>query len=213
MSARMQLDKGSVERAILYALLGGALILSPMGGKFVIALAQYYLKKWWDEGGPYIPPENDPAQVRQSIYKLKRNDYINWKYNKSKNIVTLDLTPKGRKLFEHIKFADVSILPPRDWDRQWRFLLFDIPEKSRNLRNTLRDKVKSMGFFQFQKSVWIYPLECENEIRYICEFLGATAFTMMFTAKIENDKILRRYFVKQGVLPRKYLDLKKRYII
>lgn len=213
MSARIQLDKKSTERYILYALLGGALIISPMGGKFVLALAQYYLKKWWDEGGPYIPPENDPAQVRQSIYKLKRNSYIKWKYNKRKKTIVLNLTPKGKKLFAHTKFDDISITPPEAWDKQWRFFMFDIPEKSRSFRNGLRGKLKSMGFFQFQKSVWIHPFECEAEIRYLCEFLGVTAFTMMFTAKIDNDKILRRYFVKRGILPRKYLDLKKRYII
>jgi hypothetical protein len=207
----MRIKQKSVEKAILIGLIAGALVLSPMGGRVVIALAKYYVKKWWEEGGPYIPPENDPNQVRRSIYKLKRNNYINWRFDKNKNTIKLELTEKGRKLFGPMKFDDVSIAPQKNWDKEWRFFMFDIPEKSRSLRDALRKKLKQLGFFRFQQSVWIYPYECERELRYICEFLSATAFTMMFTVGIDNDKILRRYFVKNGILPKKYLDLQAKY--
>ena len=208
---KIALTSESVERAVLFTLVGGAIVLSPMGGKVVIALARYYLKKWWDEGGPYILPEKDPAQVRQSIYKLKRNDYISWKYNKRKNVITLELTSKGRRIFQESgeakNITNITISAPKQWDGQWRFFLFDIPEKRRNFRDILRDRLKSLGFFQFQKSVWIHPFECEKELRYICEYLGITPYTIMFTAKIDKDRILRRYFLREGVLLRRHLNL------
>lgn len=61
--------------------------------------------------------------------------------------------------------------------------------------------------FQFQKSVWIHPFECGKELRCVCEYLKITPYTMMFTAKIENDRILRRYFLREGVLLRHHLSL------
>lgn len=210
MSGKMKLDKNSVEIAILIALVGGAVIISPMGGKVVIALARYYIKKWWDKGGPYVPPENDPEQIRQSIYRLKRNDYIKWKYNKEKKQVILELTKKGKKYFDNSKLEDITISVPDKWDAKWRFVFFDIPEKRRSFRDVLRSKLKSLGFFQFQKSVWVYPFECEGEVRYLCEYFGVTPYTMTFTAKIGNDRILRRYFLKEGVLLRRHLSLRDR---
>ena len=78
--------------------------------------------------------------------------------------------------------------------------VFDIPEKLRTMRDALRDKLKRLGFFQFQKSVWIYPFECEEEMDYICEFFGAKHFTLMFTGKIHNDHLLRKYFIGEGTL-------------
>lgn len=212
MPARMKIDKNSVEKAILIALLAGAIVISPMGGRVVIGLAAYYLKKWWEKGGPYVPPEKDPEKVRESIYKLKRNEYINWQYDNKKNIVTLELTEKGRKVFGKVQFDDLTISPSKEWDKKWRFLVFDIPEKRKTLRDILRAKLKAIGFFQFQKSVWIYPFECEKEISYVCEYLGATSFTMMFTAAIGNDKILRKYFYDRGILPKKYLYFRDKYI-
>lgn len=200
MANRMRLEKNSIERAILIALVAGAVIISPMGSKVVLALARYYIKKWWEKGGPYIPPEKDPNQVRDSIYRLKKHDYVQWKYSRKKKIVMLELTKKGRKVFGQQKFSELRVSRPRGWDGRWRFVLFDIPEKSKSLREAFREKIKNMGFFQFQKSVWLYPYECEGEVRYVSEYLGVMPFVMTFTAKIDNDTILRKYFLDQGVL-------------
>ncbi len=207
MPARMILNKNSIEKAILFGLVGGAVILSPMGSKVVIALVRYYVKKWWEEGGPYVPPESDAEQVRQSIYKLKRNHYVRWRFDKKENVARIELTPKGQKVFGKAKLDDITVIKKDKWDGQWRFFLFDVPEKRRSLRDVLRSKLKNLGFFQFQKSVWIYPFECERELRYVCEFLGITPYTMMFAAKIDNDRILRRYFLREGVLLRRHLSL------
>lgn len=206
----MHLSKNSIERAILIALLGGALLISPMGGKVVVALAQYYFKKWWEKGGPYIPPENDPEKVRDSLYKLKRNAYINWQFDEKRNLLKLELTPKGKEALKRVKLGgleDISIPHPKDWDGQWRFLFFDIPEKRRGARDILRAKLKSLGFFRFQKSVWIFPFEYEKEIDVICEYLDLAPYVMSFTVKIKTDRILRRYFLKQGILLRRDLSL------
>ncbi|MFY9457964.1 MAG: hypothetical protein WAP23_03505 [Candidatus Spechtbacterales bacterium] len=207
MSSRMRINKDSIEAAILVAALGQVSIFAPIGGAVVLALTKHFVKKWWEEGGPYIPPETDPEQVRESIYKLKRNDYIQWRINKKANKTVVELTKKGQKAFAHATFANITIDRKGDWDGQWRFFLFDIPEKRRKMRDILRARVKSLGFFQFQKSVWIYPFECEKEIRYVCEYLEATPYTMLFTAKIDNDRILRRYFLRERVLLRRHLNL------
>jgi hypothetical protein len=205
-------DRKKIENAVLYTLLAGSLVISPMGGYVVVGLAKYYFKKRWNKDGPYIPPERDPEQIRESLYNLKRKNYINWRYNKRKNIIQLQLTGKGKKLFGRAKFNEIAIPKPDQWDKKWRFFLFDVPEKSKSFREALREKLKALGFFPFQKSVWIYPFECENEMRYICEYMGIAQFTMTFTAEVENDHILRKFFYDKGVLPRKYLDLRNRFI-
>lgn len=203
----MIISKNSVEAAILVAALGQVSIFAPIGGAVVLALAKHFVKKWWEEGGEYVPPETDPEQVRESIYKLKRNDYIRWRIDKKANKTVLELTKKGQEAFAHASFSNITIEHPVHWDGQWRFFLFDIPEKRRKTRDILRARVKSLGFFQFQKSAWIYPFECEKELRYICEYLEVTPYTMLFIAKIDNDRILRRYFMRKGILSRQHLSL------
>jgi len=74
MRKRRWRDLSKTEQAILIALIGSAVVLNPMGGRVVVNIAKYYLKKWWDKGGPYIPPEKDPERVRNSLYYLKQNN-------------------------------------------------------------------------------------------------------------------------------------------
>jgi len=208
MRKRRWRDLSKTEQAILTALIGSAIVLNPMGGRVVVNIAKYYLKKWWDKGGPYIPPEKDPERVRNSLYYLKRNKYVYWKHDKKKGEVMLAMTDKGKELFSTKASPDnFEIVRPEKWDSQWRFILFDVPEKMRKSRDLFRYYLKNMGFFRFQRSVWIHPFACEKEVQYLSEFLEMTKYIIMFTAKINNDRVLRRYFLRAGILLRRDLSL------
>lgn len=162
----------------------------------------YALVKLWHESSQWTPPlpeESDPQKVRKSLYRLTKNKYIKIK-KISERKFKFELTGKGRKLLGKYNFADFKMKPRRAWDANWRMFVFDVPEKRRIVRDVLRDKLKKLGFFQFQKSVWIYPHECDEEMNYVCEFLGAQSYTLMFTGKIHNDQLLRKYFIREGIL-------------
>jgi len=45
----------------------------------------------------------------------------------------------------------------RKWDKKWRFVIFDIQEVNKNVREGLRNKLKELGFGMIQKSVFISP--------------------------------------------------------
>ena len=80
------------------------------------------------------------------------------------------------------------------WDGKWRILMFDIPEKEKGAREALRNKIKELGLIQFQKSVWLYPYPCENEIDFIAEYYQIGKYINLITVKIESDKPLRAQF-------------------
>jgi phenylacetic acid degradation operon negative regulatory protein len=73
------------------------------------------------------------------------------------------LTSQGdNKLKQDIPFFKFS---QKDWDGYWRTVIFDINEKDRKTRDSLRWKLKSFGFRQWQKSVYISPFSIEKEMR------------------------------------------------
>ena len=51
----------------------------------------------------------------------------------------------------------------RCWDRQWRLVLFDLPNAQSTLRNRLRNQLRRLGFGWLQNSVWISPDPLETE--------------------------------------------------
>ena len=169
----------------------------------------YALVKLWRESqewDPPLPPESNPQKVRASLYRLKKNEYIRIKQI-AKCKFKFELTKKGRKLLDRYNFMELGINPERSWDGQWRMFVFDVPEKYKSTRDALRNKLKKLGFFQFQKSVWIFPHECEKEMNYLCEFLYVQPYTLVFTGKIHDDQLLKKYFLREGILTKN--DLKR----
>ena len=80
------------------------------------------------------------------------------------------------------------------WDKKWRLIMFDIPESKKSAREALRNKLKDLGFIQFQRSIWLYPYSCKDEIDFITEYFSVAKYINLITVKIEDDKPLRAKF-------------------
>ena len=202
----MKIKPSTITKGLLLAAIGGFVVAVP-GAVFAIAPVVKLLHdaQMYEPPPAAPPPESDPAKVRRSLYRLEKNKYITVK-QVGKRKFKLELTKKGKKLLDQYNFLEYQIKPRHRWDGQWRIFVFDIPEKKRTLRNTLRDKLKKEGFFLFQRSVWIYPFECEEEMRYICEFLQVMPYTLTFTGKIHSDVLLRKHFLHKGIFTKADLE-------
>jgi len=67
------------------------------------------------------------------------------------------LTPYGKKFLRKLLLFKKQLLPPAPWDKKWRILVFDIPEKRKRERRLLRYELSALGFKKMQKSVWLTP--------------------------------------------------------
>lgn len=189
----------TVVKGVLLALAGGIVLVAPGAAIPLGALAKLLCEAQYSAPPYKAPEESDPERVRQSIYRLRKNEYLKIK-SLGRNKFKFELTKKGRKLLAQYNFSDFRIEPKGSWDRQWRMFIFDIPERKKPLRESLRRKLKDLGFFRFQKSVWIYPFECEEEMRLVCEFLEIQPYTITFTGKIHDDRLLRKHFAYKRIL-------------
>ncbi len=52
----------------------------------------------------------------------------------------------------------------KEKDGVWKLVIFDIPEKQRQVRNVIRAKLVSLGFQKWQNSIWISPYTLAPEI-------------------------------------------------
>ncbi|HEY4501352.1 MAG TPA: hypothetical protein VJI70_03810 [Candidatus Paceibacterota bacterium] len=106
------------------------------------------------------------------------------------------ITPEGRKIlaFEEQK-ASLKNKKKRPWDKRWRVIIFDIPEKRRRTRDRLRITMRELGFVHLQDSVWVYPYDCEDLMALLKANLKIGAAVLyMVVEHIENDKHLRAQF-------------------
>ena len=106
--------------------------------------------------------EFDDKIVRDAFYYLKRKNLV--MIEKRNKQIYIYLTKEGEKKAGRYQINKLKIKVPRRWDKMWRLIVFDIPEKWKTKREALRGKLKELGLQLLQKSVWICPYPCEKEI-------------------------------------------------
>ncbi|MDO8569412.1 MAG: hypothetical protein Q7R89_01345 [bacterium] len=105
------------------------------------------------------------------------------------------LTSQGESLLRRWQFADFRLKTPKKWDKKWRVMIFDIPEKKRKARDDLTLLFRQAGIRRLQNSVWIYPYDCEDIITLLKTDFGIGKFLLyMIVDELENDKYLREEF-------------------
>ena len=105
------------------------------------------------------------------------------------------ITTKGRTRLRKFTIDLLKIEKPKIWDKKWRLVMFDIPVRFTKGREALRYHLKELGFYQFQKSAWIYPYPCEDEIIFVADFYGITKHIEILTVDnvLHSEKIIKRF--------------------
>jgi hypothetical protein len=145
-------------------------------------------------GGSWEDDEENRKKARSVFYYLKNKGLIDVRVRNGQLFVSL--TDEGKRVAGKYQINDLKIRKPKKWDKKWRILIFDIVDKHKIKREALRGKLKELGFYQLQKSVWVYPYDFEREAVLLREFLGLEIkeVTIITESKIEGDAGLKTFF-------------------
>lgn len=139
--------------------------------------------------------EIEGRALKRGVEGLYKSKMIDMKYDKKENAVTIILTGKGKKKALTYELDKMKIKKPKKWDGKWRIVLFDIPETHKKERDALRHRLKQLGFFEYQKSVFVHPYDCKNEIDYIIEFWFIRKYVRFVVADfLDNELHLKQHF-------------------
>lgn len=176
-------SKGELAKEILNGL--------AIGGLIVASFALPGLPQVFSLFG--IDNSKDRQRMRRTIQALEKQKLINI-YEKDDEEI-MEITEKGKKRILTYKFDEMKLLRPKKWDGYWRVIIFDIPEKYKRGRDALTRKLKEMKLYPFQKSVFICPFECRDEIDFIGEIFNIRKFIRYFVAKeIDDEEYLKKFY-------------------
>ena len=141
-----------------------------------------------------IKSPKDKKKVYDTFYRLKNQGMI--RFETIGKQLHISLTEEGKRRVGKNKIDDLEIKKPKRWDNLWRILIFDIQSKDKLKREALRGKIKDLGLYQLQKSVWVYPYNFAKEGEILRSFFDLTKDEMkIITAShIEDDRKIRIYF-------------------
>jgi len=133
-------------------------------------------------------------KISDTFYNLKRQGLI--EIQKKNHQIYIGLTERGKEKAGWLQIDSLMIKKPKKWDRKWRIVIFDIAQLKKIYREALRGRLKELGFYPLQKSVWIHPFDCRAEIELLSDFFGLVEkeIRLILAENIGNDKGLRRAF-------------------
>lgn len=169
---------GNLKKKVLLLLYAG----------LALGLTQSLKKHWWIL--KRIPKEwqkiNRQA-LERAINSLYTSHLVQERNNKD-GTTTLVLSENGKQRALRFNINKMEIKKPAGWDKKWRIVMFDIPEKLKKLRDSLRLHFRDIGLIELQKSVFVYPYPCSKEIEFILELYNARKYVRFVLAeKIDNQ--------------------------
>ncbi len=133
------------------------------------------------------------SRVKQVVGRLKNRGLVKSQIKDKKVIVAL--TKKGKQKVLNYYIDKIKLKKHKNWDGKWRIVLFDIPESKKAARDALRCKFKFLGMRQLQKSAFVYPFDCREEIFYVASFYEVGDHIFYLEAKIDDiEEKLKRIF-------------------
>lgn len=111
----------------------------------------------------------------------------------------LVLTKEGKRQ-AHIQYLfgnSIRFKNPKQWDKKWRIVLFDVPERERKFRDVLREHLRELKFYKLQHSVFVSPHPCEQQLLELIHLYQADSFVRIMTADwVDNEEKLKKYFFR-----------------
>ncbi len=179
--------KADISKKILgYLLAAGVISIAATSPFFLIRLIKIIFKK------SRYNHKSDYKKFRSAFYYLKSRGLID--IEKDQHDIVITPTEKGIKTMKKYQVLELKIERPQKWDGKIRIVAFDIPNAHRTKRNAFRRKLKELGFYSSQKSVWLHPFKCKNEIKILKDFFSLNNKQIhFFTAeKIEDEQLLKK---------------------
>lgn len=177
----------NLTKTILISLLTGVAILfalsSPYGTRKLLKGIGYELRR-----------RGERKRFIWTLAYLRRKRYISYHQEKDGSIKIV-LTEEGKKRALHYNLDTISLPRQKHWDGKWRIVAFDIPEKKKAARNALREKMQSLGMVFLQKSLWVWPYDCKDEIDFIAEIFEVGRYVHYIVAEsVTSEKFLKYKF-------------------
>jgi CRISPR/Cas system-associated endoribonuclease Cas2 len=181
-AAKVRRKKENIQKAVLSAVsLTGIIALTAVAPSVFQALPHLMGKQKYKL----------KFQTHNAIGRLVVKGYI-----KRSKEGFVEITETGRR---HLALNQAQLestaRTKRKWDKRYRLVMFDIPQKRRVTRDKLRSLMRDFGFLRLQDSVWVSPYDCEELIALAkAELKIGKDVLYAVVEQIENDRWIRDHF-------------------
>ncbi|KKR31499.1 MAG: hypothetical protein UT63_C0068G0009 [Candidatus Gottesmanbacteria bacterium GW2011_GWC2_39_8] len=150
---------------------------------------------------PFLKNDQEPQAwkrfniplLKRTLTRLEEEKYV--EIGVENGIQIVKITNSGRQKILKYALDEWIIKKPKLWDRKWRLVSFDLPEKFSKERKVLVEYMKAWKFYPLHKSVYLHAYPCVKAVSFLREFLGVGEYIRIFiVSDIENPEPFREFF-------------------
>ena len=137
--------------------------------------------------------EASDEQLRSVSRYVIAKKYITVRHSRESASITI--SSKGAKLIQSA--AILSLRPQKQvvWDGKWRIVLFDIPNRMKHTRDAFAATLKRLEFLSLQKSVFLCPYPCAEELEAIADYYGINdCVVVIVSERFRGDRTYKAAF-------------------
>ncbi|MDP3696674.1 MAG: hypothetical protein Q8R55_01425 [Candidatus Taylorbacteria bacterium] len=198
------MSKVSIKKSFSHKLLKALAISGAVGGVVLLASLNPYF------GIKAIGAINKELkrrkwrEIQKNLYKFKQRGLAKVEPNND-GTYSVSLTKAGQKELIKYDLDTLKIKNNEGWDGIWRVFLFDIPARKKAARAVLLSKLKELGFVMLQRSVWVHPFPCRNELAVIAKAFGVEPYIRFHEAydMSHEEKIKQDFEKRSGIVLKK----------
>lgn len=171
---------------LVLAALGGAVAVAAVAPNIISAIGQRKRHHRYFNS----------TEFRKSTDYLKLRGYIEkTDVRKKRGTEEIKLTDLGAKQVIKKALEELTLPKHKKWDKKWRIVMFDIPNRHKHARDGLRTRLKLIGFYQLQESVFVFPHQCKEEVDF-CTYIYNVPEYVRFaeTELLSEDNDLKEHF-------------------
>lgn len=141
----------------------------------------------------WVPDYKTNYRTKRLLGSLERRKFI--RFYRKNGRGKIELTPEGRLHFANLKARSIKLPHMTRWDGVWRVITYDIPEKIKKNRQRFTRTIESLGMCNLEKSIYVYPHECKDQIFKIAKLYEIDKYVRyMEVINIEPDFKLQVFF-------------------
>ncbi|MBI2037252.1 MAG: hypothetical protein HYT14_02735 [Candidatus Liptonbacteria bacterium] len=136
------------------------------------------------------------ADRSRKLRELEQRKLISFEEGRG-GTVRVEFTRKGKMLVRQYELDDLKLQVPKQWDKKWRLVIYDIPHGHKTARDAFRNKINQMGLYPLQKSVWVSPFECRDELEFLCDVFSISFdsyFCYVVAQTLPHEQRIKNFF-------------------
>lgn len=131
-------------------------------------------------------------RLRQILKRMYESKYVEIK--EQNGIPVVKLAESGRSKLLKYDIEQMQ-LDESKLDGYWRLIVYDVKTTKRQNSEAFRRTISKLKLLKLQKSVYLTPFKCEDEIEYLRQVFNIGNEVIILKVKnLENEEPYKKYF-------------------